>query len=417
MLNFLKKLFAKQEISEEKIELGKLNNWLDDKTKPLFGDLNDSINQIINRINDEKEKVTENLKTLENAKLQNPKIPERVKTIMEGNRAAFIKKVTFFFNDTDMEYNDYNEILEKCNKIKNEIDSLGKGTVRSYQVLNEFFAREIENIAINIKKIENYSKDIKNLIKNSKISNIEKIKNAVSDIQNKISLKEKYSIELENNKKDFQSNKNKKTEIENKINEIKSSQDYKIYENLLVEQNNFESKLSEIENKVFHDFSALEKALKKYAKIAFENEKLILEYLSSPIKALIADSNLEIIKILNNLEKVIVGKELELDAKKSEKTLIKIKELSNEYFINTQKNYKKLIEKLNERKLLIENNEPKKELESYGNELKNINENIENLNNKISNINNELEKINIEKLKENLQEEVNDIANTKITIL
>ncbi|MEK0354303.1 MAG: hypothetical protein QQN58_07610, partial [Nitrosopumilus sp.] len=143
---------------------------------------------------------------------------------------------------------DYNELIEKCNKIKNEIDSLGKGTARSYQVLNEFFAREAENIAINIKKIENYSKGIKNLINNSKISNIKKIKNAVNDIQNKIRLKEKYSIELENNKKDFQNNKNKKTEIEKKINELKLGNDYQNYKGLLEERNNIESKLSNIEN-------------------------------------------------------------------------------------------------------------------------------------------------------------------------
>ncbi|MEK0330917.1 MAG: hypothetical protein QQN49_06725, partial [Nitrosopumilus sp.] len=170
------------------------------------------------------------------------------------------------------------------------------------QVLNEFFAREAENIAINIKKIENYSKDIKNLINSSKISYINKIKNAVSDIQNKIRLKEKYSIELENNKKDFQNNENKKLEIEKKINEIKSGEDYKNYESLLVEQNNLESKLSKIENTLFHDFSALEKALKKYAKIAFENEKLILKYLGNPIITLIKDADFIILKILDNLK-------------------------------------------------------------------------------------------------------------------
>ncbi len=416
MLNFIKKLFAKEETQEEKIELDKLSNWLDERIKPTFGYLNDNINQIITKINSEKEKSTENLKVLENAQLQNPKIPERVKTIMEGNRAAFIKKVSFFFSNINLKYNDYNELINKCGNVKNEIDSLGKSTARSYQVLNEFFAREAENIAINIKKVEDYSKDIKDSINSSKISNIEKIKSSITDIQNKIKLKEKYSIELENNKKDFQDSKNKKLEIENKINKLKSSEDYKIYENLLVEQNNFESKLSEIENKLFHDFSALEKALKKYAKIAFENENLILEYLNSPIKALMPDNDLKIIKILNDLEQNIISDKLELDPKKSEKTLLKIKELNNEYFTAIQNNFKALNKKLDERKLLIENNEPKKELESNNKELKIINENIEKINNGISNLNNELEKINIEKLKENLQAEVSNLTNARITI-
>ncbi|HJO01655.1 MAG TPA: hypothetical protein QF458_01915, partial [Candidatus Woesearchaeota archaeon] len=151
MLNFLKKIFTKQEIPEEKIDLNELNNCLDQKTKPLFENLDNNINQVTNKISNEKEKVEKNLEILKNAQLQNPKIPERVKTIMEGNRAAFIKKVSFFFNNIDFEYNNHNEILEKCNKTKNEIDSLGKGTARSYQILNEFFAREAEHIAANIK--------------------------------------------------------------------------------------------------------------------------------------------------------------------------------------------------------------------------------------------------------------------------
>ncbi|MDP7244427.1 MAG: hypothetical protein QF568_03715 [Flavobacteriales bacterium] len=417
MFNFLKKIFAKQEIPEEKIELSRLNSWLDEKAKPLFDNLNNNITQITNKINNEKEKVNENLKTLENAQLQNPKIPERAKTIMEGNRAAFIKKVGFFFNDIDLKYNNYNELTGKCNNIENGINALGKSTARSYQVLNEFFAREAESIANNIKNIENYSKDIKNSIKNSKISTIDKIKNNIINIQQKIKLKQQYSSDLEINKNNFENNRNKKTEIEKKINELKASVDHKNYEKLLSERKNIESGLNDIENKLFHDFSALEKALKKYAKIAFENGKLITDYLSNTIKTLSLDNNLEIIKILNNLKNVIERNELELDAKKGEKALLKIKELNNNYFINFKNRYGDSKQKLNEIKSSIENNKSNKELEFNNNELKIINENIENINNKILNLNNESEKINIEKLKENLQKEINDVTNAKITVI
>jgi chromosome segregation ATPase len=417
MLNFLKKLFAKEEIQEERIELDELNNWLDNKIKPIFENLNNNIMQITSKISDEKGKVNENLKTLENAKLQNPKIPERVKTIMEGNRAAFIKKVSFFFNDIDLKYNDHNELIEKCKNIKNEIDSLGKSTARSYQVLNEFFAREAENIAINIKNVENHTKEIVNLINDTKIMNIDKIKTNVSDIKNKIRLKQQYSAELENNKNDLQNNKNKKTETENKINGIKSNDDYKNYEKLLEEKNDVKAKLNEIENALFHDFSVLEKALKKYAKIAFENEKLILEYLNSPIIALTKDTDFKISNILDSLKNAIVRNEFDLDDKKKEKTLAKIGELDGVYFAKIKDDYNNAKKRLDDLKLEIENNKAKNELNSLNNELNNTNQNIENINNNITNTNSELEKINIEKLKENLQNEVNDVAKAKITLL
>ena len=233
MLNFLKKLFAKEEIQEEKIELNELNDWLDSKTKPIFETLNSSISQITNKINDEEKKANENLKKLENAKLQNPKIPERVKTILEGNRSAFIKKIIFFFDNIDLGYNNYDELINNCNKTKNQIESLGKGTARSYQILNEFFAREAENVAINIKNIEKHTKEIVNLVNNSKIMNVDKIKNIASDVKSKIRLKEKYSNDLKNEKDNLENIKSKKLEIENKIIEAKSSAGYRDYEKLL----------------------------------------------------------------------------------------------------------------------------------------------------------------------------------------
>ena len=59
MLNFIKNFFAKEEIQEEKIELNELSNWLDEKTKPIFENLSNNINQIIHEITDEKEKAFE----------------------------------------------------------------------------------------------------------------------------------------------------------------------------------------------------------------------------------------------------------------------------------------------------------------------------------------------------------------------
>ena len=36
MLEFIKNIFAKKEIAEEKISLDKLDSWLDTKAKPIF---------------------------------------------------------------------------------------------------------------------------------------------------------------------------------------------------------------------------------------------------------------------------------------------------------------------------------------------------------------------------------------------
>ena len=417
MLNLIRKFFSKQEIPEEKIGLNEFNNWLGEKTKPIISDLNSNINQIINKVNDEKAKSAENIKKLEDAKLQNPNIPERAKIIMEGNRAAFIKKISFFFNNIDLKFDDYDGLIKKCKDIENEIDAFGKATARSYQVLNEFFAREAESMAMNVKNIESYSKEIINLVNSSKIMNIDKIKDDVANIQNKIKLKDTYLKALNNANIDFKTNKNKRLEIGNKISQIKSSRGHGDYEKLLEEGKNVELKLNNVENVLFHDFSVLEKALKKYAKIAFENEKLILKYLSNPIIALIMDNDFKIYDVLDRLKKAIEGNKLDLDDKKSRKALEKINDLDSVYFTKIKDDFKNLKGRLNALEHDIKNNDSKNELESNNNELKKINQNIEETENRILNINNELEKIDIEKLKENLQKGASDLTNAKITLL
>ena len=412
MLKFIKKLFAQEEEKqEEKISLDELSSWLDKKTEPLFGSLKKDVKVIIKTIDDEKEKTIENLKKLENTKLQNPNIPNRAKTIMEGNRAAFMKKVSHFFNNIDLKFENFDELIKKCKNLDNEMDSLAKSTARSYTILNEFFAREIASVAGCIKKVENYSKEIKNSIQHLKIHDINEIKNEIDDLQNKVKSKERLLQELGNEKRNLEEGKSKQVEIENKIKEHKEGEDYNNFEKLMKEREEAEKKLKEIEDKLFHDFSDLEKAFKKYAKIAFENEKLIEKYSKNPAKALIEDNDLEIIKIIHNLEKAISENKLELEQKKSERSLMKIKRLDKRYFATNQNNSKKIEEKLDKIKTEIENNKARDQLEIYNKEFNNIKNDIENLNNKISLSNNEIEKIDIVKLKENLQEEVNKALN------
>jgi len=174
--------------------------------------------------------------------------------------------------------------------------------------------------------------------------------------------------------------------------------------------------LKEIEDKLFHDFSVLEKAMKKYSKIAFENEHLIEEYLKNSLKTLSKDENLDIIKILNNLEKSLEENKLEMDEKKAEKTLIKIRELNKDYFEKLQNNFDEINDKLEKIESEINNNDAKNKLDTYNEELEKLKLDVENINIKISMQNSELEKINIDNLKEKLMLEINERLGEKVTL-
>ena len=175
--------------------------------------------------------------------------------------------------------------------------------------------------------------------------------------------------------------------------------------------------LKEIERDIFHHFSVLEKALKKYSKIAFENEKLIEKYLNDPINAFAKDYSLEIIKILENLSRAIEDNKLELDQRKNERALGKIKGLGKEYFLDLKERYNGILERIGRINSETENNDAKRQLDDCNKELNSINYKIENIKNNISMSDYELEKIDIGKLKENLQERIREVLNEKVVIL
>lgn len=410
MLKLIKNLFVKKEIPIEKIELEQLNGWLDKNTKHLFEKLDRAVSEIIAAIEKEKKGVLENIEKLENAKLQNPNIPDRAKMVMEGNRKAFAKKVSHFFNNIDLKQEDYREVIRRCNHLINEIETMAKSTARSYQILNEFFAREAGTVAKNIKNVENYLKDIKNAVKNNKIDSVEKIKKDIENINAKIRLRKNLSGELEELEGSIKNAKGSILSIEEKIKGIKTGDEHNNYENLLKEKEKLEHEFKKIEDNLFHDFSILERAFKKYSKIAFEKEDLINDYIESPIKALAKDINLEIINIINNLKSAIRDDRLGLDKKKSEKLLIKLKGMDNEYFLKLQKNYNEVNDKLNSVNIEIVKNNAKKDIELANKELSKEKMHLESLNKNLSIIKNDFEKIDIGKLKKEVEENVNKLG-------
>ena len=417
MLDFIKKFLKSKKKQEEKIILDNLDKWLDEKTKPMFKELDDKIAQMLAEINNEKQEINANLKALENAKLLNPKIPDRIKIIMEGNRASFIKKASFFFENINLEFESYDELVDKCKNAIDGLDSFAKSTERSYRVMNEFFAREMEKIAAGIKTFEDRCKILKGAISGSKVHKVKEIKANIAIIQKKIKQKENYLEELKSKKVELESDESKRLEIEQGIGKIKSSEACKSYENLLSKEKHIQLKINEMDSMLIHDFSAIERPLKKHAKISLGDETIILAYLESPINSLINDSEHKIAEILKDLKDLIQKKILELEDKKSEKAVAAIEKLNAEYLKKIKSDYISLKENMMDITAQIEDNETRKIMESESSQLNDFNGDIERINRHISNVNYELGKIDIRALKENLQKDIRESLDEEMIIL
>jgi hypothetical protein len=415
MFNFIKKIFTKKEPEKETVKLDNLNGWFDAKSDVIHNNLNENINLIKNKINSEIEKTKLNLERLKEAKLQNPNIPIRAKQMMEGNRASYIKIVSNFLNNIKIE-NNYKVLLNFCNDFDDSLNTLGKSTTKSYHVLKEFLEHQVTDVAINIKNIDNLIKEIKSTIENSSIGKIEIVKNKIIYVKNKIKQKTNLKEELKNKEAELGKLKQEKESLLKEIENIKNSEAYLNFNNLKKEKELILGKINNNKDIIFQSFSILNRALRKFSRIILEDEKLLNDYIENPVNTLLKDKELKIIKILESIEKNLVQNKIKLDEKKKNKTLTEIRKLDKQFFINFLNNYNELDKKLKIIEDKIENNEIRNKYRALNEKLNQINTNLERTERNIENLKKDIEKIDIEKMKSNLQEEINKIIKTDISI-
>ena len=415
MFDFLKKIFGKEEeIQEEKIKAGELEKWFSDKSKQIADKLDNEVRIIKDKVNEEIEKTKHNLETLKNAALRNPNIPFRAKQMMDGNREAYIKRVSIFLKQIDLE-KEYNGLLEFCNNFDDMLTDFGKSTIKTYHILQEFLAHESSAIAGNIRNLGNFVKELKNRVKESDIDSIKTIKEDIILLDKRIKQRERAKNELEEKTKEKEELIKSIKEIDDGIEILKKDKEYDKLVKLKSEKNKIAMQIDEHKSKLFHSFSIIEMALKKFSRMAFENEKIINKYIENPL-FLIGDDELKIISILKNLEKNIINNQIQLKDKKKEKTLEEIRKMNREFFDNFLQKYKGLMEELRN----IDKEIGKIDIQHKINELNNKkNEDelrLEGINKYMENLKKNIEEEQTSKLKEEIKKEINHLLKTNIII-
>lgn len=338
-MQWLKSLFKKK---EEKFfnNFEELENYfltqikqVIEKDKKIKAGLKEEFKQVI-------EELKKELKNLENAKLKNPNIEERIKDFMTGNRNNFLHQANYFINNIP-DFNDcfkenYDELLK----------FFSEKTQKSTAVLMEFFAHEVRVINAKIveltKIVEQLSKPSKELNKVIKIlEKIETYKNNKKKIielnkkseEKKIHLLEK---EVNNLRKNWQ--------------ELENGEEHKAYLELIKELREKEEKLRNIEYEIFNLFSSISRVLKKYSKIALENQGLIHGYLKSTISTFLLDKANKIIVVLEK------ARSMELSEKDKNKLKKGMREICSDKLDKLRKDYYKIEKKVNILKEKIEKN-------------------------------------------------------------
>lgn len=413
MFNFFKKIFTKQ-LEKEEIKLEELENWFNEKTKDKIEVLKLEIKTLFSRMEEEKEKLKQNIDILQKAELHNPRISVKEVQFMEGNREAYLKKLNLFLEKIDINKNP-RPVLEFCSVFEESIDVFAKSTLKSNYIIKEFFSDYISGINQNIKNIDKIEKNIRALTQEKEIQLIEDTKKEINDLKNKIELKEKLKNKSLEEGKNLEEAEKQKKKIDGKLEEAMSGNEFLSLKKLEEGHDKINKQIAELKEPFLHNFSVIDAALKKYERMSLD-ERIVHSYLANPVKALLNDKEFKIIEILEKTKENILNNSIELKDKKRDKILEKIPELDKTYFKEFLSQYTELDNKRDELQKNIEKNPIKSDLKKLNNELNMLTEKINNTRNNIEKFNSEKDKIDIEKLKENLQHALKEALKKEIAI-
>lgn len=419
MLDFLKKIFKREEKEREKlaISIEDIESWFDKKVMGIHEDIAHSLHDYTERISSEIGRTADNMNTLRFAKLHNPDITVREKQFMEGNREAYIKRVELFLKGLPFEKKDFKALKEACSSFSKELESLGKSTFKAYQVLQHFFANESKNIAINIKNIESIFKDLKWFLDKSDLEGVEEIKEDIAHL--KSSAAKRHSLEDGSAKKSesLEMLRKDKSEAEKKLEELRRSREFKELKELLNKKNGIAKEIAEHKDKLLQPFSALEYPLRKYVRMVLEDEELLKGYINNPFDALLADDEFRILKIVEGLRKNVQNRSIELKDKKKEKALEAIDGLDDAFFSGFIQKYNSLEGRLREIDDKIAKNKAKEKEDGIYAQLGSINDEMAKISSEIEDLKKSIEKIDISGLKESLEKKIKEKVKVEIEIV
>jgi len=415
MFNFLKKLLKEEEPEVKKIGLQELKSFFHDNFEVKNKGLHNKLKEIQDELKLEMNKTKENLELLRGAELRNPDIPIRAKQFMDGNRESYIKLVTALLNSLEIR-EDYASINTFCQGFDDKLAQFTKSTMKAYQILQEFFANESREVALNIKNIDNLVRRLKGTLKNGDLEKAKELENEINSIDNKKEKKAELERELKEKEAEKEDRLQSKIELNQSHGELKESKHYSEFIGLTELKKKYLNELHDLTNKLHHSFSVIGAAIKKYERITIKNIDILNDYFKDPIHALMNDNELKILEFLQGTKANIMNNSIGIKNTKKDKVLEEIGKLDQDYFTDFRSKYNETEKKIANVDDKITQNNSGARLEDIERQMKDTDHTIERLENSIIDLKSEIEKIDFEKIKRKLETEIKEVFGIVVDI-
>lgn len=338
MLSFIKKIFArgpseKEQAAKKEMALEELDAWLARKEEQMRTALNGILREASAEMEEAKAALQGSIDALREAELRNPNIPAKALHFMQGNRDSYVKLASLFLRDAFPEGISgmaYEEAKTFISGFKQHIESFSSSSLKNYQVLQHFFAHESQAVAKRIKGSENALRKLEEALVESGLDALAEAKEEAASIRQKIGRRREFAEETEREKGHLRRAGQKEQGLREELAALEASDEAKALGGWREELRSVEDSLARARRELSFRFSPLEKALKKFAKVSFEHDRMIAAYAERAEQAIEEDSQLAILSILPKLRQSLHDGSLGLDEKRTQKALDAIGGISRE---------------------------------------------------------------------------------------
>jgi hypothetical protein len=400
----------RQKPQEKEMTRKELVLWLKSLVEENKENAKKIIEDVRHEIKSGKKRIEEKIKILEVAEPKVKTLPKRVRLIFEGHRKKYPQRLRNLIEELNLPEN-FDEVLDFCNGFEKKLNDFSKSSFKNYSVLRDLVGQDAADVAKEINELNSLVKKVNEAMSNKTVESAKNVLSLINEIKFKTERLGEFEIEEKNLNDKIVELKKEVEKINKNILGLENSEEYNSHKNLEKDLGNFQNELKNLESKMFHSFSVLGSALKKYKGLAFD-EKSVEKVLSKPIETLLdegedgVDSSSNVIELLNKIKSAIISGSLELKDRKKEKSLNEIDKMNNNYFEKFRDEHRKIENKLKETKSKIESITIPSQIFDLKKEEEKKKYNLKKIVEKVQDIKKEQDSIDISEMWNNLEKEI-----------
>ncbi|MBI4145112.1 hypothetical protein HY493_02795 [Candidatus Woesearchaeota archaeon] len=317
-MGFFQRLFgAKPAAQVESVPLAGLRDWYLSKRKDLYETAQHDLDRSAPELRAAIDELGKGIDALRSAGLLNPKIQERERHFLDGNRDQFLKAAERFLRSITPPATP-EELPSFDQHVQQRVKQFSEDIQRAFQILQNFLANETKELVRQVDAIAKHATALRGIRR--RLDGLDALGTAIDDLSRAISDQQRDSEETRSREERGERLRTELKQAQDAVSSIESSPEHKELVRLKSQTQDVANKLKTFRQGMLEQFSAIEPALKKYERMTMHHQ-LVKDYLANPIETLARDRGLQLLHILVAMRKEVVADRIELKDKKKEKVL------------------------------------------------------------------------------------------------